>query len=202
MSDIQALKEVIEPEILCDFLGLDYRFSGGRLYVLCPFHGDRNLGSAFITNGYFHCFSCGESMDLIELTQKVRNADFKEAVSQLGNLFGVAISYDTNDNGYFKYHLNKEEQDVLDFPKTGLSLRKIYMSSPEMYKKIVLKKAKEKRQHYKTIKNLYADRTSEDAYKIVKMYDGMEFSPKVYRDLSDEVNRRIRVCDMIIERLE
>lgn len=198
--DISELKEMVEPDILADYLGLEYQEKGGRFLILCPFHGDRNLGSAYIRNGWFHCFSCGESMDIVELVQKVENIGFYKAVKILANLAGVSIDFNNNeDNGYLKYRLTQDELNILDFPKSTIPLKNIYLSAPKIYKEIVLKRTKEKKEHYQNLITSYADRTAENAYRVYELYKG-NVNPQTFRDIKDEANKRIRVCNMILER--
>lgn len=198
--DISELKEIVEPDILADYLGLEYQEKGGRFLILCPFHGDRNLGSAYIRNGWFHCFSCGESMDIVELVQKVKNIGFYKAVKILANLAGVSIDFNNNeDKGYLKYRLTQDELNILDFPKSTIPLKNIYLSAPEIYKEIVLKRTKEKKEHYQNLIASYADRTAENAYRVYELYKG-NVNPQTFRDIKDEANKRIRVCNMILER--
>lgn len=53
-----------------------------RISLICPFHADRNLGSAFIrfSDGLFKCFSCGHPSNIIGIAKKVLNCSGKEAV--------------------------------------------------------------------------------------------------------------------------
>lgn len=201
--DIEMLKEMVEPDALADYLGLDYQEKSGRFLILCPFHGDRNLGSAYIRKGYFHCFSCGESMDIVTLVMRVQNVGFYKAIKILASLAGVSISFDClNDgNGYYRYRLNQEELEVLKFPKSVISLRKIYNASPQQYKEIVTDKTKEQLSHYEDILQKYSERYLPDAYKICELYSG-NVCPQTFRDIKTEAKHRIRLCHQILERFE
>lgn len=50
--------------------------------VLCPFHPDKNP-SALVRNGYFYCFTCGESSDSIKWLMTQHNFTFVQAVKKL-----------------------------------------------------------------------------------------------------------------------
>lgn len=72
-------------DILAD-LGISLKGNRCR----CPLHGGENRTSFSVNNGFFHCFSCGESGDLIALTQKLYNMGFKEALHYLANRVGLS----------------------------------------------------------------------------------------------------------------
>lgn len=200
--DTSELKEIVEPDVLADYLGLDYQEKSGHFLILCPFHGDRNLGSAYLRNGYFHCFSCGESMDIISLVMQVKNVSFYKAVKILGNLAGVTVDFSENNNdGYWRVRLNQEELDVLQFPKSSISLRKIFAASHEKYKALIIKRTEAKKEHYQFILEHYAERFSPDATKVCELY-GDDFSPQAFRDIKAEAQRRLRICNNILERFE
>lgn len=200
--DTSELKELIEPDVLAECLGLDYQMRSGRCLVLCPFHNDKNLGSAFIKDGYFHCFSCEASMDVIELVRKVNNCSFMEAIRVLSDLAGVECNFQAaQDNGYLKFRLNKEEIEVLDIPTSPIGLAKVYASSPKIYKQIITEKAKSKKDHYEYILNNITDRSAPDAYVVYELYNGA-VSPQIYRDIKNSALHKIRVCDAVLERFD
>ena len=67
---------------------------GKEFLGLCPFHNEKT--PSFTVNdqkGFFHCFGCQEHGDIIGFTMKTQGLEFKEAVEQLANDFGVDIPY-------------------------------------------------------------------------------------------------------------
>ena len=48
----------------------------------CPFHADKHP-SVDTRNNFYHCYSCGESGDVIKLIMKTRNLTFKQAIDFL-----------------------------------------------------------------------------------------------------------------------
>lgn len=200
--DIIELKEMVEPDILAEYLGLDCQIRNGRCLVLCPFHNDKRLGSAFIRNGYFHCFSCGASMDIIELVKKVKNCSFVEAVRVLADLAGADFTLQpTGDVDYLRYRLNKEEIEVLGIPTSPVGPTKIYAASPEKYKKLIIERAKSKKDHYEYILNNMADRSAPDAYLVYELYNGA-VNPQTYRRIKDSALHKIRICEAVLERFD
>lgn len=55
----------------------------------CPLHGGDNTTSFSVKNGFFHCFACGESGDVIRLVQKLYGLDFREAAKYLAQKAGI-----------------------------------------------------------------------------------------------------------------
>ncbi|MCP6718060.1 MAG: CHC2 zinc finger domain-containing protein [Patescibacteria group bacterium] len=55
-----------------------------KIWALCPFHPDKRP-SLYLKNEFYHCFSCKESGDIIDLTMKLRGLDFVSAVKMLNN---------------------------------------------------------------------------------------------------------------------
>lgn len=202
--DLNELKELVEPDVLADYLGLDYQDKGGRTLVLCPFHSDKSLGSAFLNSGRFYCFSCGESADYVDLIRRVKGVSFPKAVKALADLAGVSwdgFDNSVNENGYSKYRLTKEEITMLKIPQSSVSLRKIYAASPEKYKDIVVKTTLAEKQRLERILVNYADRGAPLAYRICDLYDG-NTSAQSFRDIKSEAKSKLRMCNSILERFE
>jgi DNA primase len=72
---------------------------GGSLKGLCPFH-DEKTPSFQVTpsRGFYYCFGCGESGDVITFVRKVNNLSFAEAVEHLADKYGVQLRF-TEGNG-------------------------------------------------------------------------------------------------------
>lgn len=68
---------------------------GGNLKGLCPFHDEKTPSfSVSPGRGFFYCFGCGESGDVISFIQKVDHVGFTEAVEQLADRVGLQLRYD------------------------------------------------------------------------------------------------------------
>ena len=68
---------------------------GGRLKGLCPFHDEKS--PSFNVNpalGYYMCFGCGESGDVISFLRGHEHLSFVEAVELLAGRYGVQLQYE------------------------------------------------------------------------------------------------------------
>ncbi len=68
---------------------------GGRLKGLCPFHDEKtpsfNVNPAL---GYYMCFGCGESGDVISFVRNTEHLSFVETVERLATRYGVPLRYE------------------------------------------------------------------------------------------------------------
>ena len=68
---------------------------GGRLKGLCPFHEEKS--PSFNVNpalGYYMCFGCGESGDVISFVRGTEHLSFVETVERLAARYGVTLHYE------------------------------------------------------------------------------------------------------------
>ncbi|MGI8536851.1 MAG: DNA primase [Mycobacteriales bacterium] len=68
---------------------------GGRLKGLCPFHDEKS--PSFNVNpmlGYYMCFGCGESGDVISFVRNTEHLSFVETVERLAGRYGVPLRYE------------------------------------------------------------------------------------------------------------
>ena len=68
---------------------------GGRLKGLCPFHEEKS--PSFNVNpalGYYMCFGCGESGDVISFVRNTEHLSFVETVERLAGRYGVQLRYE------------------------------------------------------------------------------------------------------------
>ena len=68
---------------------------GGRLKGLCPFHDEKS--PSFNVNpalGYYMCFGCGESGDVISFVRNTEHLSFVETVERLAQRYGVPLHYE------------------------------------------------------------------------------------------------------------
>ncbi|WP_019204122.1 DNA primase [Tsukamurella sp. 1534] len=93
--DIAAIRERARIEdVVGEYVAL--RPAGvGSMKGLCPFH-DEKTPSFHVrpTQGFFHCFGCGEGGDVISFLQKIEHVPFVEAVQQLADKVGIQITYE------------------------------------------------------------------------------------------------------------
>ena len=68
---------------------------GGRLKGLCPFHDEKT--PSFNVNpavGYYMCFGCGESGDVISFVRKMDHLTFVEAIEGLAGRYDIELTYE------------------------------------------------------------------------------------------------------------
>ena len=105
----------------------------GRYWAKCPFHGGGNERTpSFAINekdGFYHCFSCGESGDMFTFIMKMEHLTFPEAVEYLAGKAGVELEVQSGksekrDKGEIEalYELNQRLQGTFHY---------LLLSSPE-----------------------------------------------------------------------
>ncbi|WP_228389516.1 DNA primase [Cumulibacter manganitolerans] len=104
MSDVAGLiknediQEVRQRANIADVIGeyVTLRNSGGgNLKGLCPFHDEKTPSfSVSPGRGFFYCFGCGESGDVISFVQKIDHVSFTEAVEQLADRVGIQLRFE------------------------------------------------------------------------------------------------------------
>ena len=90
--DVERIKSTISIQDILADAGVTLK----RGRCKCPLHHGQNATSFSVCNGFFHCFSCAESGDVIALTQKLYGLSLKEAIEYLGKKTGLSP-----DNHYF-----------------------------------------------------------------------------------------------------
>ena len=71
---------------------LQLQQKGRNFWACCPFHNEKTP-SFTINNeeGFYHCFGCKESGDVIKFVEKMENVDFMDAVKILADRAGMEI---------------------------------------------------------------------------------------------------------------
>lgn len=86
----------------------------GKNYLgLCPFHGEKT--PSFNVNaekGFYHCFGCGKSGDVIEFLKEYKSIGFMEAVKELADFAGVQLDLPTADKGQTKENPNARLYEI------------------------------------------------------------------------------------------
>ena len=65
---------------------------GGRYFGCCPFHNEKT--GSFCVNqseGFYHCFGCGASGDVIKFIQEIESVGFFDAVKYLADKVGLPL---------------------------------------------------------------------------------------------------------------
>ncbi|MFP5254096.1 MAG: DNA primase, partial [Actinomycetes bacterium] len=94
-DDIVAVRE---RAAIADVIGESVQLrpaGGGRLKGLCPFHDEKT--PSFNVNpqlGFYMCFGCGESGDVISFVRNTEHLSFVETVERLAGRYGVQLRYE------------------------------------------------------------------------------------------------------------
>ncbi len=84
---------------------------GGKYFGNCPFHHEKT--GSFCVNqqeGYYHCFGCGASGDLIRFVMEIESISFYDAVKYLADKAGLPLPEVKMDPDFAK---KKERREVL-----------------------------------------------------------------------------------------
>lgn len=78
-------------EVVSDFVELKKK--GVRYLGLCPFHGDRHIGSFVVypKKHNFTCFSCGARGGVVEFLKKKEGLSFPDAIRWLGKKYNIEV---------------------------------------------------------------------------------------------------------------
>jgi DNA primase len=94
-SDIDEVKSRTNiADIIGDHVSL--KSAGvGSLKGLCPFHDERSPSFHVRPQvGFYHCFGCGESGDVISFLRKIDHVTFTEAIERLAARSGITLHYE------------------------------------------------------------------------------------------------------------
>lgn len=101
----------IDPYTFVNMLGVDYKQSGGRYNICCPFHNDTRPSLVIYPDGEYHCFSCTDLENAhgswANLYKTIKHCEWKEAYKALGM-----------DNNYEKNNYEKPKR-VVHFETIG-----------------------------------------------------------------------------------
>jgi DNA primase len=76
----------------------ELRQRGARYTGLCPFHDERTPSfSVDPTEKLYYCFGCQAGGDVFTFLQEKEGLEFRDAVEQLADRYGVELGFDTSD---------------------------------------------------------------------------------------------------------
>lgn len=105
------LKEIVDAYVTLKSAGI------GSYKGLCPFHDERSPSFHVRPQmGYFHCFGCQESGDVISFIQKMDHISFSEAVEKLAGRIGYELRYEDGGTGPRREDIGRRQR-LLDAHK-------------------------------------------------------------------------------------
>lgn len=89
IEDIRNRSDIVS--VISQYVALKKR---GKNYLgLCPFHSEKTASfTVSPEKQLFHCFGCGEGGNIFSFLMRIENIGFAEAVAELGEKLGVAVS--------------------------------------------------------------------------------------------------------------
>lgn len=81
---------------------------GGKYWACCPFHNEKTPSFVVSDDGFFYCFGCKESGDVISFVMKYESCDFGQAIEILAKNAGMEVPKYTGENKIFE---KKEKKD-------------------------------------------------------------------------------------------
>lgn len=93
-----TVREAVTPHMAAALYGITFDRGG---FAFCPFHGEKTP-SFHITKDSrsFHCFGCGVSPDVIDLTMRMEDLDFTGALRRLNEVFSLGLPMDGEEITY------------------------------------------------------------------------------------------------------
>ena len=105
MEELKYKCDIVE--IISQYVPLQKK--GGRYFGCCPFHNEKTP-SMCVNNGWYHCFGCGASGDVVKFVMEMESVSFYDAVKILADKVGMQLPEVKLDA---KYAQKKEHSDVL-----------------------------------------------------------------------------------------
>lgn len=113
MMELKRKNDLVS--VASNYLQLEQK--GKSFWACCPFHSEKTP-SFSINNedGFYHCFGCNESGDVISFVQKMENVDFLDAVEILAQRAGMEVPEFQKDDKRKQSQKTKERLlSALDF---------------------------------------------------------------------------------------
>nr|WP_210768605.1 DNA primase [Arthrobacter sp. E3] len=118
------LKEIVDAYVTLKSAGI------GSYKGLCPFHDERSPSFHVRPQmGYFHCFGCQESGDVISFIQKMDHISFSEAVEKLAGRLGYELHYEDGGTGPRREEIGRRQR-LLDAHKIAGEFYRAQLLTP------------------------------------------------------------------------
>ncbi len=96
-------------DVISRYIKLDHK--GSKFWGCCPFHHEKTPSFCIDSaEGFYHCFGCKESGDVISFVQKMESVDFMESVQRLAQSVNMELpQFSHNDENIIKVKKEKEK---------------------------------------------------------------------------------------------
>lgn len=122
----QELKEKNDiVEVIGSYVPLTRK--GGQYWACCPFHHEKTPSFAIKQeDGFYHCFGCGVSGDVVKFVQQIESTDFIGAVRILANRAKMEVPESADYDGEKAAEIKRQKDTVL---KILLDTARFYLSN-------------------------------------------------------------------------
>jgi DNA primase len=112
-DDIEKVREGADiVGVVSQFVAL--RKTGNNWMGLCPFHGEKSPSfSVSAEKGFYYCFGCQKSGDVIAFVEEMEGLDFPGAMEWLATKQGVQLRYDESGADSAKRSRRKRLHDLV-----------------------------------------------------------------------------------------
>jgi DNA primase len=118
------IKEIVDGYVTLKSAGI------GSFKGLCPFHDERSPSFHVRPQmGFYHCFGCGESGDVISFVQKMDHTSFTETVEKLAARIGFELHYEDGGSGPRREDVGKRQR-LLDAHKIAAEYFRDQLMTP------------------------------------------------------------------------
>lgn len=105
LSELKRKADLVS--IASNYLKIEQK--GSRYWACCPFHSEKTPSFSIDNQGgFYHCFGCKESGDVIKFVQKMESVEFMDAVKILAEKAGMQIPEFEVSEDRKKYQKKKE----------------------------------------------------------------------------------------------
>lgn len=128
VRDASRIEEIVGERVALRPAGVD------SLKGLCPFHDERTPSfHVRPSQGFWHCFGCGEGGDVISFVQKVDSLSFTEAVEALALKAGITLRYEAAGSGALRREEPGRRQRLLDAHRVAEEFYQAQLASAEAH---------------------------------------------------------------------
>lgn len=201
--DMTAIK-YLEPSFL--------PIARNRKSYVCPVcgsgTGQNGSGMTSKDGEYWKCWSCGQSYSKVELFRIQNSLSYEEACVGLLRHYGIVPVPIGSASVQPLVWLNREEMEALGFFNGGMqvqdsngvqvlhTLTDLFNEDPDTYYSMVIARADEMIQKYKTIFEACGNRNSPKA-SLVYDYMGEKFDDSSYQKIKQELIHKASTCQKI-----
>ncbi len=121
-------------DVIASYVKLERK--GANYWACCPFHHEKTPSfSVNASEGFYHCFGCGVSGDVLRFVQEYENLEFMQAVQLLAARAGLEIPAIDDEEGERAAELKKKKDTHLEIMRSSARfyLNNLYSGKAEQH---------------------------------------------------------------------